>query len=71
MVLTTLLLAKGGRQEFAAKIRIPTRSKASMAMCNAEILTMKQHSAIFWVNLLQLPFFVTSIFEHMLELMLL
>lgn len=47
MVLTTLLLAKGGRQEFAAKIRIPTRSKASMAMCNAEILTMKQHSAIF------------------------
>lgn len=47
----------GGGQEFAAELEIPTRrSIANKAMCNVEILTLKQHSAINkWANLLQLP----------------
>lgn len=47
----------GGGQKFAAELGIPTRrSIANKEMCNVQILTLKQHSAVNkWANLLQLP----------------
>jgi len=37
----------GGGQEFSAELGIPTRrSIAKKAMCNVEIITLKQHPAI-------------------------